>query len=932
MVRSFSSMVRSLFSPKTTIRNTKVTLRVDGCETRIVPSGNPFADASVRIQGPAAMTAGDTGSYNVMIQDNGPGASKGNYVFLDGPAGTRLDLSHSGAQVVWAYGDDALLRVPDIQPGRSQNIPVGVVTSSSVQASKPVTFSAYVISTGSIDRNPGNNSASMASLLIAQPKADLALIASGPATVLAGKTAVYTLTASNRQGNIAAGGTISLTIPAWTALDQSASTKGWRQVGDLLTFDTSVLRVGQSQGIRLGLKPSVNTFDNTVVVLTPELRSPLDSNPTNNRAKIETVVTQPRVVDMSVKMNGPANMTVGGIAQYIVTVQNQSFRTANGTETAVVVPSGMAFVSASEAAAVINGSVVWKDWEIGAGESRTYVLNLRPLVQGDASVSVRVSSSLPDPNAVNNGATVVTRMEAPVRATMSVTVKEIGSGDVLVKNQKNVNGFRFEIRAGDRDVLLTGAQIKALQGNLVNGQNYAVWVDTGSGRVDTILQDGVVAMNGSAWFLNLRDGGFVVPKNATVAFEIHFDVSASLTSSSIQLGFDTGSAAFIQAEDVATGAGLTPEDISVVLGSGPLFQLHDQGDLYVTRDTVPAQPHQLLGGTARDTVLRAVLYAKTETADAFSLQVTNLSGALRSVAGFWVYKAGDTLPFGYLSNAGSGVYQGSFQNRQLLIPKGTQVTLLFKPDVRTDTNGAVSGESVQIRLTQVLARGDMSSNNLSQDPTVTGSVHLDINVTGVVNTVVLSRTSAITRANPDADGSVVPSGFSVLADTKFAGDPNNDTLYGLNHQVVDGLVETITSSNVGYNAASFVLFNKADSSTVVHGVAVDAHGTVLTGTVTGNFYVIFDHLTASGVNTRIDGGTDQTLAFGGIITNSKVLASQPSRTQVSLDHFNDSSATQFGVTGSHLKLIDQDSGRETTSTLLWADNPNGTIFDAVYVG
>ncbi|MCH7974627.1 MAG: OmpA family protein, partial [Bacteroidetes bacterium] len=71
-------------------------------------------------------------------------------------------------------------------------------------------------------------------------------------------------------------------------------------------------------------------------------------------------------------------------------------------------------------------------------------------------------------------------------ATLTVAVREIGTGDTSVEQAPNINLFRFETRAGEaEDILFTKVIFEAASGALQNGQNYALWVDTdGDGVAD----------------------------------------------------------------------------------------------------------------------------------------------------------------------------------------------------------------------------------------------------------------------------------------------------------------------------------------------------------------------------------------------------------------------------------------------------------------
>ncbi|MBU1123673.1 DUF4215 domain-containing protein, partial [Patescibacteria group bacterium] len=85
--------------------------------------------------------------------------------------------------------------------------------------------------------------------------------------------------------------------------------------------------------------------------------------------------------------------------------------------------------------------------------------------------------------------------ECVSNATLTIAVKNIGYEDTAVENQKNINLLRFEASASAaEDLLLTKIILDVDSGSLLNGQNYALWVDTDYNynedtisNVDTIL-------------------------------------------------------------------------------------------------------------------------------------------------------------------------------------------------------------------------------------------------------------------------------------------------------------------------------------------------------------------------------------------------------------------------------------------------------------
>jgi hypothetical protein len=191
-----------------------------------------------------------------------------------------------------------------------------------------------------------------------------------------------------------------------------------------------------------------------------------------------------------------------------------------------------------------------------------------------------------------------------------------------VQNQKNISLLRFEARAGSTgSVLLTDAVFKAQVGNVLNEQNYTMWVDTDDNvTVDTIVQKGVSAANGTVTFNNLVGGGYVIPAGKSVNFEVHADVPASLTSDSLQLMFDTAPG-YIKAEEAKDGSSMASSNIFLFSTPSTIWKFVSQGSLFVTRDTNP-RSRQLLGGALGDEIFRLQFRAQIEDIDVTNLQLS----------------------------------------------------------------------------------------------------------------------------------------------------------------------------------------------------------------------------------------------------------------------------------------------------------------------
>lgn len=538
---------------------------------------------------------------------------------------------------------------------------------------------------------------------------------------------------------------------------------------------------------------------------------------------------------------------------------------------------------------------------------------------------------------------------------LHVAVQAIGTTDTAVKNEDNITLLRFEARAEGGDLLFTQSTFYAAMGSLLNVQNFTLWGDTdGDLAVDTILQSGVSARDGrTVTFDSIIGGGFVIPEETSVRFEVHADVASGLMPDpTLQLGLLAPS---VQAEELENGSSLPANQILVNTAQpSKLWKFVPQGDLFVTLDSTPVRSRQLLGGTLSDTVFRLQFRAQHEAIDVTDLQFTSRGSNARSIDRLELYMEGATTAFATATVSGCGSDQvilvdggipvqtfcSNMENGQLIIPEGETKDVLVRARIKTDEQGALSGETFQLfigasndsdnatGLGAIRARGRASSNNLwgnDEDPlSGEGEVFIGTDTAApnreIVSNrhqVVLSKFTSFTNANPDADNTNVPTGISPFAQFRITTATNSNTLNGLNKAALDSFVFYVSATNVSMDASAFKLYNKADASTKVAVIAESLTGVPLTGQVTGNFLVRVSNLSASAVDAIFESGESSTLVLEGSILNAKV---NPSL----------SSGLKGGLDLLALSWLDRDAS--TNKRFTGVEHPENMIYSSSYRG
>lgn len=575
-----------------------------------------------------------------------------------------------------------------------------------------------------------------------------------------------------------------------------------------------------------------------------------------------------------------------------------------------------------------------------------------------------------------------------IDASLTVEVKALATSETAVENAKDINLLRFEAKASSaEDLLFTKAVFEADSGSLVNVNNYALWVDTDGDRVvDTVLENGVATQSSQVTFSELAGGGYVLPKEQTVVFEVHGDVASSLTGNDLRLAFDTGSTVtYIEAEKLADGTSLsglktngtcaTTCDITVTTAKSTNFTLRAQGDLFVSLDSQTIGARQLLGGTLGEPVLRVKMHAEYEDIDVTDMVINSSGSTAASVDSLEIWLDGATKALAVSGGCGSAdVLQNNaggatvttttafcftMDNKQLVVPKGSDVRLQIRPRIKTDVSGATSNNMFALFIDHtpasndatgtgsVRARGVASSNNLSANggnTSADGEVFIgrtaaaatNTRVIGNANFTVLSKLATIT--NGGAATGTVPSGadrevgaFTLTAAT------NSNTKDGTNQWVLSGAVFTVNATNVNMASTGFKIYNKAASmSQSTSCSAYTTGGTAIVGTASGVFLVNCSNLAASTsvTNTAIDSGQSITLVLLANVTNTNTAASSggSSILQVSLNDFTNVTKKSFDQASGNSRIQWNDKDNASTTTFTWVEYPDTAVNSTTYRG
>lgn len=520
----------------------------------------------------------------------------------------------------------------------------------------------------------------------------------------------------------------------------------------------------------------------------------------------------------------------------------------------------------------------------------------------------------------------------PLRhAALRIEQRDLGSV-THAAGSKNVTLLAFDAIASRQDAWITDVTARIASGSATAATNYRLMADLDDNGTAEQLISTASAQGSRLAFPNFQ---VHVRQGIATRFEVIADLAPNVSSDRIGLSFATDDAGFIAAvgdedEEDLSGIVLNAEEcdqslcwIRVITASTRIVTVRTVGNLFITRDSVPVGSHQALAGERSDTLLRLSFYATGEDIRVRSLDI---GGATANAERLELYEVGASTPFATARGSQCAVLAtGHFcTNTDFLIKVDVEKRVLVKAVLKSDTEGAVSGETMALTLTAstgtahaASARGELSGVDLSQndgDSASEGEIFVGTSspgsnaaITGSTHDIVLSKISSIVNDSSDSDDSPVPSGTSTIGGFRFFALQNRNTKTGLNDVELRTLVFTVTASNVEVNTDSFVLYNTLDQSIVA---SCTANQPTIEITVTcSNVH--------ESISSTIDSGGNIGLALRASVTDPQTVEGG-STLQVRLAELSDRSNT--GTIGWH----------DGSTLLQWVDLSVTTVRSTLY--
>ena len=365
-----------------------------------------MADLSLALSAaPNPVTVGQTLTYTINVSNAGPSVSTGTVLSDSLPAGVSF-VSAQPSQGSCSSTATLTCSLGTLAVGSNASVVIQVIPN----AAGSLTDTASVTSSVA-DPNAGNNSASVTVDAVAaqQPMADLSLaLSAAPNPVTVGQTLTYTLNVSNAGPSVATGTVLSDSLPASVSFVSAQPSQGACNGTAAITCSLGSLAVGGNASIVIQVTPNAaGSLTDTASVAS----SVADPNTANNSAAVtvNAVAAPQPMADLSLALSAAPNpVTVGQTLTYTLNVSNAGPSVATGTVLSDSLPAGVSFVSAqpSQGSCSSTATLTCSLGTLAVGSNASVVIQVIPSAAGSLTDTASVTSSVADPNAANNSASV----------------------------------------------------------------------------------------------------------------------------------------------------------------------------------------------------------------------------------------------------------------------------------------------------------------------------------------------------------------------------------------------------------------------------------------------------------------------------------------------------------------------------------------------
>jgi len=392
--------------------------------------GPGSADLTIVKEGPATVPAGNAVIYALIITNNGPSPANGAAYNDDVPADLLLFDARCGNET----GGAACVTQPTISghnvSGTIGSLPSGGSVIVNVFSNAPATAitvsntATLTAPAGITDPNPGDNSSSVDTTVIAGPAlADIRVEKSGPASATPGANVTYALTVTNDGPDTAAN--VMLFDPAPAGLTFVSATTPCQSgfpcaIGDLSNGASTIVSVTFAVPA-----DATGSIVNTATVGSDTV----DPNMLDNDSTVSTpIVPGGSSAALAVVKSGPPSVAAGTAMTYTLSVTNNGPDAAANAVLSDPTPAGLTFIGA-DAPCAAGFPCALGTLAVGQNVTLTATFAVAANASGTVSNTAGVSSETTDPDATDNTSTVATTV-IPAGTSADLVVLKTGPASV----------------------------------------------------------------------------------------------------------------------------------------------------------------------------------------------------------------------------------------------------------------------------------------------------------------------------------------------------------------------------------------------------------------------------------------------------------------------------------------------------------------------
>lgn len=410
-----------------------------------------------------AVAGGANLQYTITLSNLGPSNAQGVQLVDAVPVGTTFvggSQTTGPAFTCASPGGVLTCDIATLAAGAVATFNMQVSIPASTAAGTLISNTAAASTSGTAEGDPSNNSSTANTSVTTS--ADISVLKTAPATVVAGNNMTYGITVANAGPSDAAVFNVSDALPAGTTYVSGNQTSGpalsctTPAVGTngLVSCSLATFAAGSSATFDLvvnvspGVASGSNLFNAAAVSA-----ATTDPNGANNASPAATAVST--VADLSVAKSGPATVNAGSNITYTVTVGNAGPSNATTVTLTDVMPAFTSFVSGNQTsgpafscslpAVGTNGTITCSIASLGASQSATFelVVNLPSAgapgatLSNTATVGSATTDGAPGDNSSTTNATVTGSADLAITKTGTNPITAGGNATYQVSVTNN---------------------------------------------------------------------------------------------------------------------------------------------------------------------------------------------------------------------------------------------------------------------------------------------------------------------------------------------------------------------------------------------------------------------------------------------------------------------------------------------------------------